>query len=337
MGNNIYDKISTKFKIAIEIFTDLTLMAIIFLNLLILGKLFIIREDILILLWLIVYPLIVFLESIYSRYNVKSKINSNHILRYFYYLLSIIIIVLSAKLLSDFYASFKFDVIKNFIDVIKFQEYILITFFLLVLIDIMFNEKVVIFMAVASIIYGIMNDRILNVILALIGLIVGTLNSDDIKCLLEIDKFDHKKFIKDKLHFTIATVCSAIVINDYVDKVANKLLKMKSFETINKFRDTLYIGSIRLILSIFSYATILFIILLVKDRLIKRYTKTLQTEDIKEKATKKSENNIEISNLKSVDRRYLRIIHMATMNDFIIRFINKRIKRNRTNNHKKRN
>lgn len=287
MDNNIYDKIFTKFKITIEIFIFLTLMGIIFLNLLILGKLFIIREDTLILLWLVVYSLIVFLEYKYSIYNVKSKINSSHIFRYFYYLFCIVVIVLSAKLLSKFYANFKFDDINNFIDVLKFQEYILITFFLLVLIDIMVKEKVVIFMVIASIIYGIINDRLLNVFLALIGLIVGTINSDDIKILLEIDTFDDKKFIKDKLHFTIATVCSAIVINDYADKVVNKLLEIKSFESINKFRDTLYIGSIRLIFSIFLYATILFIILLVKDRLLKRYTKAIQIEDIKEEVIKK--------------------------------------------------
>lgn len=134
----------------------------------------------------------------------------------------------------------------------------------------------------ASLIYGIINDDMYNVLLALITYIMGSLDIDDIKKHFKLDIFNEEKFIKDK-YLTMLAISSTALAN----VIGEPILKF-IFKNINlcfygyHFNDIIYRGGFRVIFSSITFMVLLSIYKMNINKIVKRYTDSDNSGDIEE-------------------------------------------------------
>lgn len=291
--------------------------------------------------WLIKFLFLIFLENKYYKNKILKKVDRRRPNGPVYYLAITFIVVLSVLLIKIEYDKFNIKPIKNYDDILIFYAYLELFLFIISTLNIVIEDMTLMFFIAVCLIYGILNDKIISIILALIGLIVGSISNDDVKTILQIEFFDEEKFTKDKLKFILATLSSILVINKYTDILVNKIVGFLNSGQTHLVSDLIYKGTIRVLLSLFLYIFILKIYQLYKKKLVTRYSKSEDSKDHtdKDKANTKDQANISDekeakADHKSSKKNSSKVVSMAIINTLTLGIIYK-ILRNKNNRYKK--
>lgn len=182
-------------------------------------------------------------------------------------------VILSVKLLPDISGVHLWSIILSVL---------LFSLIVSIVINLFIYNKLLFIVFSASLIYGIINDNMYNVILALITYIMGSLDIDEIKKHFNLDIFDEKKFIRDKYLSMLAISSTALanVIGEPVLKhIFNKIgLSFYSCE----FDVILYRGGFRVIFSSLIFMRLMALYRKHSNKLINRYSRDNNRGDLEE-------------------------------------------------------
>ena len=225
----------------------------------------------------IVYLLIFFISWSFLVYyfnkTIRKSIDLWNMADNIAFILCFILVILSVQLLPDQSGFYVWSIILS-----------ILLFFLIIsiVINLFICNKFLFIVFSASLIYGIINNNMYNVLLALVTYIMGSLDIDDIKKHFNLDIFDEKKFIKDKYLTMLAISSTALanVIGEPVLKCIFKRIELCFYSY--EFDAILYRGGFRVIFASLIFMGLMYLYRKHINKLVKRYTSYSNRVDLEE-------------------------------------------------------